>query len=261
MDGATGNACQVQCRPLRRVGPQDILLVDLHIADAQAPAAGIKPDFAAIHHGAVDEGPRDDSPESLDGERPVDVETAHPLSAFHGQRRCHGLDFIDQFRQAAAADGIGDDDRGPFGCRIGQILADVLQGQAEQHVVDGVGLGDDDDEFMYAKKGQDVEMFFRLRHDPFVGIDDEQDQIEARQAGDHILDELFMPRYIDDAGPRTVRQVEPGKAQVDGQSPFLFFRCRIRIDPGQGPDQRRLAMIDMAGRPDDDMSGHNITLL
>ena len=67
-----------KCRPLRRVGPQDILLVDLHIADAQAPAARIKPDFAAIHHGAVDEGPRDDSPESLDGERPVDVETAIP---------------------------------------------------------------------------------------------------------------------------------------------------------------------------------------
>lgn len=122
---------------------------------------------------------------------------------------------------------------GPLRLPYRQILADVLQGQTEQHVVDGVGLGDDDDEFMYAKKGQDVEMFFRLRHDPFVGIDDEQDQIEARQAGDHILDELFMTRHIDDAGPRTVRQVEPGKAQVDGQSPFLFFRCRIRIDPGQ----------------------------
>lgn len=111
---------------------------------------------------------------------------------------------------------------------------------------------------MYAKKGQDVEMFFRLRHDPFVGIDDEQDQIEARQAGDHILDELFMTGYIDDTGPRTIWQVEPGKAQVDRQSPFLFFGCRIRLDSGQGTDQRRLAMIDMTGCADNDMSGHLI---
>ena len=114
---------------------------------------------------------------------------------------------------------------------------------------------------MHAKKGQDVEMFLCLRHDPFVSVDDEQDQIEARQAGDHILDEFFMTRYIDDTGPRTIWQVEPGKTQVDRQSPFLFFGCRIRIDSGQGPDQRRLSMIDMAGRPDDDVSGHNITFL
>ena len=70
----------------------------------------------------------------------------------------------------------------PSAAGIGQILVDVLRvRKPSDDVVDGVGLGDDDDEFMYAKKGQDVEMFFRLRHDPFVGIDDEQDQIEARQ--------------------------------------------------------------------------------
>ena len=55
-------------------------------------------------------------------------------------------------------------------------------------------------------------MFTRLRHDPFLGIDDEQDHVEARQAGDHILYKIFMTGYIDDTAPRPIGQIQPGKA-------------------------------------------------
>ena len=57
-------------------------------------------------------------------------------------------------------------------------------------------------------------MLARLRHDRIVGGDDEQGQIDAGGAGEHVLDEALVARHVDDAEAIAV-------AVRDGRS-----RCR-----------------------------------
>ena len=43
-----------------------------------------------------------------------------------------------------------------------------------------------------AQKPNDIQMLFSLRHDPFTGIDDQDDQIHASDTGKHLADKFFM---------------------------------------------------------------------
>ena len=88
------------------------------------------------------------------------------------------------------------------------------QGRVEHRWRHGIGLGHDDDEVTHAKKGQDARCSRVCGTDPSFASTTKRTILRPGQAGDHILDELFMTRHIDDAGSRTVRQVEPGKARL-----------------------------------------------
>ena len=43
------------------------------------------------------------------------------------------------------------------------------------------------------------------------------------------------------------------EAQVDGDAAALFFGQTVGVDPGEGPDERGLAMVDMSGGAYDDI--------
>jgi hypothetical protein len=62
--------------------------------------------------------------------------------------------------------------------------------------------------------------------------------VDAADAGQHVLDEVDMAGDIDDADALAraasgARQVDPGKAQIDGHAARLFFFEPVRIDAGQ----------------------------
>jgi hypothetical protein len=42
------------------------------------------------------------------------------------------------------------------------------------------------------------------------------------------------------------------EAEIDGDAAALFFFQAIGIDPGERADQRRLPVIDVSGRADDE---------
>ena len=94
-------------------------------------------------------------------------------------------------------------------------------------------------------------MFARLRHHAFIGGDHQRDHVDAVRARQHVLDEALMPGHIDKADAH-VAQIEIGKANVDGDAAPLLFRQTIGVDAGQRAHQRRLAVIDVTGRADDD---------
>ncbi len=87
-----------------------------------------------------------------------------------------------------------------------------------------------------------------LRHRTVVGGDHQHGDIDPTDARQHVADESLVSRHIDHAHLATAGQREPGEAEVDGHLALLLFDEAVRVDPGQGADKRRLAMIDMTRR-------------
>ena len=99
-------------------------------------------------------------------------------------------------------------------------------------------------------------MLAGLRLDGFVGGDDEQDQVDASDAGQHIPDEALMAGDVDKSQVKRIpvggTNIHVGEAEIDRDSAALFFLEAVGVDAGESLDQRGLPVIDMPGRPDDD---------
>ena len=93
-------------------------------------------------------------------------------------------------------------------------------------------------------------MFARLRHDALIGGDDEQGQVDAAHAGEHVFDEVAVAGHIDNAD-LLIAQRQPGEAEVDRHLARLFLGQAVGVNARQGAHQRRFPMIDMAGGADD----------
>ena len=89
-----------------------------------------------------------------------------------------------------------------------------------------------------------------LRHRAIVCGDDEQNMIDTRRAGEHVVDELFVPRHVDEAEHAAAGQRRVGVAEVDRDAARLLFLEAIGIDARQRLDERGLAMVDVTGGTD-----------
>ena len=96
-------------------------------------------------------------------------------------------------------------------------------------------------------------MLPRLRHDPLVGRDDHHHQVDAGRPGHHVPDEPLVARDIDDPEGPAVGKGQRGEPEFDRDPPLLFLLEPVGIHAGEALDQRRLAVIDMAGRAHHDM--------
>ena len=63
-------------------------------------------------------------------------------------------------------------------------------------------LGERDDAAADAEQAADVEVLAGLRLDGFVGGDDEEHQVDAADAGEHVLDEALVAGDVDEAEAR-----------------------------------------------------------
>ena len=74
-------------------------------------------------------------------------------------------------------------------------------------------------------------MLARLRLDRFIRGDDEQHQVDAAHARQHVLHEPLVPRHIHESQPQLGRQLQVRETDIDGDAaPFFFFQP-VRIDP------------------------------
>jgi hypothetical protein len=94
-------------------------------------------------------------------------------------------------------------------------------------------------------------MFLRLSTPAFVRGDHEQDESDGPDAGEHVGDEAFVPRHVDESHLATGGKLAPGIPEVDREAPPLLLLPSIGVHPGEADDQRRLAVIDVAGRGHD----------
>ena len=108
-------------------------------------------------------------------------------------------------------------------------------------------------------------MFLRLRHPGIVGGNDEKREIDRADACHHVVDKIGVSRDVDHAELEGVvafaGKGKVGKAELNSNASFFFLRQTIWIGAGEGLDQGRLAVVDMAGGADDEMlSGHGWAL-
>jgi hypothetical protein len=78
-------------------------------------------------------------------------------------------------------------------------------------------------------------MLFGLGHDAFIGGDDEEGQINAAHARQHIFDEVAVAGHVDYAH-FFFAQRQPGKAEVNCQGTRLLLRQPVGINAGEGLD-------------------------
>src|SRR5699024_8001702 len=66
-----------------------------------------------------------------------------------------------------------------------------------------------------------------------------------------VAEEPLMAGHVDEGHGTARGQGGPGEAEVDGQPSPRLLRPPVRLDPGEGPDQGGLAVVDVPGRGDD----------
>ena len=122
--------------------------------------------------------------------------------------------------------------------------------------IDSIGFGEHGDAALDRQQAADIEVFASLRLDPFIGGNYEQHQVDAAHARQHVAHKALVTGDIDEAQPNPAAigsgEFEVGKPNVNRDAaPFFFFEA-VGINAGQGFHQRRLPVIDMSGRADDD---------
>ena len=65
--------------------------------------------------------------------------------------------------------------------------------------VDEIGLGQGDEAGADAQQAADVEVLAGLRLHRLVGGDHQHDEVDAADAGEHVLDEPLVSRHVDEA--------------------------------------------------------------
>ncbi len=155
------------------------------VADMQAP----------VHQRAGDDGAgAGDCEDAVDGQaRAADVS----LRGRSGQRRFDGVSHILQpLTTHGRAHEHGRTLRtGTFDCSRNGVLD-----QLQPLLIDEISLRDHDERLLDREQIENRQVFTRLRHDAFVGCDDEQRQVDAAGAGQHVLDEALVAGHVDNAG-------------------------------------------------------------
>src|SRR5690606_31307716 len=121
--------------------------------------------------------------------------------------------------------------------------------------LDEVDLGDGDDAAADAEQVDDREVLAGLGHDALVGGGDEQDDVDAGGAREHAADGGRVARDVDDGALLPGREANAGEAEVGRDAAALLLDEAVGVDAGERADERGLAVIDMAGRAEDEV-GH-----
>ncbi len=114
-------------------------------------------------------------------------------------------------------------------------------------IINEIDLGQCNHCRRYGKQIKDGQMFTRLRHDALIRSDHEHGCVNTTHAGQHILDKInvsgdinnayILRRSLSEVGhPSAVcpnRQIDPGKAQIDGHTTCLFFFQTVGINAGK----------------------------
>ena len=104
---------------------------------------------------------------------------------------------------------------------------------------------------LHPEQFEDAQVLFALRLPAFGRGDHEQARVDAADSGQHVLQEAHVAGHVDEADRGARRQRRVGEAEVDGQAAALLLGEPVGIGAGERQHQRRLAVVDVAGRGDD----------
>ena len=135
--------------------------------------------------------------------------------------------------------------------RAAQLVAHELFREREFVRIERVGLGEHDDRARDVEVAQDREVLERLRLRALVRGHHQQQQFHAGGARQHVVQEAFVTRDVDDASFHAVGKAQVGEPEVEGHAAQAFFDPTVRIRAGQRAHERRLAVIHVSRGAED----------
>jgi hypothetical protein len=94
-------------------------------------------------------------------------------------------------------------------------------------------------------------MLTSLWLDRFIRRYHQQQDVNSGRTGQHVADEALVPRHINETEANT-SFFQKRKTQINRDPTPLFFFEAVRVRAGQRFDQRRLPVVDVSGRADND---------
>ncbi len=202
---------------------------------------------------AREDGSRDDEPRPVDGELAVDGEpesTPPPPGPAPGARAGSRMQVPAQGLDPDAPGGSDGKDGHSLEPGSGEEGPDLLLDADPTLGVDEIDLGEGDRAPLDAEQIQDGEMLPGLGHGAVVTGHDEQREVDRRHSGQHVADELLVPRHVHEPEHRSLRQALVGEAEIDAQPPRLLLGQTVGVDARQRLHELRLAVIDVSGGGD-----------
>ena len=174
-----------------------------------------------------------------------------PRSADAGVRRARPAERDRQLVEPVARRRRDGDDRRAGEERAGEALGDLHRRQLDElGVVEQVDLGEGDDAVGDADQLEDAQVLLALRLPALGGGDDEEAGVDAADAGEHVAEEAHVAGHVDEADRLAVDHAV-GEAEVDRQAAPLLLLEAVGVGAGEQADERRLAVVDVAGGGDD----------
>ena len=244
------NSCEIYGTPVTRNRCRGDLIFAVYPAYPRFQTGGceheriVDIDLAGMHRS------RRDDTDSLQVEGPVN---AHPEVAAGGSTGDSCGDpgqLFAQFIDATPGRRGRPDNRGTRHKRVFGKRLDFNSQIFETPVVHAIGFCDRQHTLLRFYQVHDAQVFYGLRHDAFVGRDNEQDSVDAGYAAQHVVNELTMARHINKPDARRVG-IDISEARRDSQAAALFFFECVGVFSGQCLYQRCFSVVDMTGGRND----------
>src|SRR3989475_3400130 len=251
------HAAEVRRDAAARSDRFDLLVVTLQPAHPHEPSAGHGLHLFADLDRPVDESAGDHGAETADGEDPVDrkaraAEVRARLGTLEQTVKCFRKLAKSTAGRCRDRDHVRAFERGAF-----ERGDDLRLDELEPVALDQVDLGQHDQASSHLQQIEDLEMLACLRHHTFIRRHHEQHGIQTLRPGQHVAHQPRVTAHVDDADLAAAGQAHVCETQVDGHPATLFFGQPVGVDPGQGGDQRRFAVVDVARRADDEAHFRN----
>ena len=238
----------VQGQALPRATLRGLAEEALHAPDVADLVSRDALDAIAEAHPAVDRNAGHHRAEARPREGALDGHAKHarpPLALQFADARHKG---VVELREAV--EGLRRDraDRRPVEKGAAQEGGDLAAPRLHPVGRDQVDLGQRHEAVPDAEQLHDLHMLDRLRHDAVVGGDDQDRQVDARYAGDHVADELLVAGHIDDPRAEVPAEEARGEAEFDGEAALHLLLQAAGHAPGEHLDQARLAVVHVPRR-------------
>src|SRR2546427_5585958 len=202
------------------------------------------------------ERPGDDRAEAAHGEHPVDGQARELAQPARRNRLGEAPERSAKLQQPLTRLRRDGKERRALEERAAHERRDLVLHELEPVALDEIGLGQHDEAALDVQERADREVLARLGHHALVGGDDEHREVDAADAGEHVLHEALMPGDVDDLDDEARGLLEEGEPEVDRDPARLLLGQTVGVDAGERLHQRGLAVIDVARRADDDVLGH-----
>ncbi len=213
-------------------------------------AAGREP-FQLVANGDRPRGHGSGDHRAVTGDREgaIDGHPEEPGIVARGGLFAKGFEGQTQIVDPLAGRGRRANQRTAFEEAAGDQVLDILLDEGEPRAIGQVALRQGDKPGAEAEQTENLQMLARLRHHRVIRRDDQKRQVQPGRAGEHVSNESLVARDINQ-GESATRQIKRSKSQVDGDAAEFLGGEPIRLDAGQGPHQRRLAVVDVPRRSD-----------